>query len=611
MRTATVWSRTVPGAAMTLLLALGLAEAAPKRLSNDRVAIEAGDWGLVSLTDWATRATWHFRRDDFAVVLDGTTYDSGALAPPLRTAGRDGVTYAWKAGPFGVEVTYELKPTWRFVSKQIVVTGGPRAAYTVNSVTVWRAATVEVVRDAFVPALGRPTLGLGDHAGCLRFDGLTGLLALAQNPFLAVEHDANGFSVRYEPDMAWRSEYGPFVADRGLLAPYKLSGRRLPATMVPEWRMGAGTGDAPGPGGMDDAEVAAFTDLVRAFLLHRPERPTNIFVAWCANDYQIDIASADGRAEYKRLIDRAAEMGAEHVLFAPTNSELGRRELSVDDWSWENLLWLGLGQKIRRGEWDPASDAVPASVREMIDHASSRGLHLVAYVYPVLAFSQNPDWLATRPNDPTGKQYASLGYRALQDWLIETLVAFHRRTGISGFSFDHAFLGFDGPSRYAQWHGWRRVMEALRRRIPGIVIDGRQAYHQYGPWSWLAGSYPHPTYNDEQPESFVPFPDLQFRPRLGGAAALHRLSLPQLRLRAERDCSGVHHAPDRARRRHGQNARDQDRQGGDARPVPGARLGLSGVALFAALLHRHRRVEQRDRHDPGARHGGVRAVQRG
>ena len=42
------------------------------------------------------------------------------------------------------------------------------------------------------------------------------------------------------------------------------------------------------------------------------------------------------------------------------------------------------------------------------------------------------------------------------------------------------------------------------------MIDGRQAYHLYGPWSWLAGTYPHPTLNDEQPESFVPFPDLHF-----------------------------------------------------------------------------------------------------
>ena len=49
-------------------------------------------------------------------------------------------------------------------------------------------------------------------------------------------------------------------------------------------------------------------------------------------------------------------------------------------------------------------------------------------------------------------------------------------------------------------------MEELRRQAPDVVIDGRQAYHMYGPWSWLAGSYPHPTYADEQPESFIPFP---------------------------------------------------------------------------------------------------------
>jgi hypothetical protein len=100
--------------------------------------------------------------------------------------------------------------------------------------------------------------------------------------------------------------------------------------------------------------------------------------------------------------------------------------------------------------------------------------------------------------------------RSLQDWLIDELVAFQKKTGIGGFAFDHTFLGYEGTSRYAQWAGWRRVMEELRRRLPELAIDGRQAYHLYGPWSWLAGSYPHPTANDEQPESFVPFPDLHF-----------------------------------------------------------------------------------------------------
>src|SRR2546422_7227274 len=43
-------------------------------------------------------------------------------------------------------------------------------------------------------------------------------------------------------------------------------------------------------------------------------------------------------------------LGAEDVLFAPSNSDLSRREASVDDWSWEHVLWLALGQKIRSEE---------------------------------------------------------------------------------------------------------------------------------------------------------------------------------------------------------------------------------------------------------------------
>ena len=33
----------------------------------------------------------------------------------------------------------------------------------------------------------------------------------------------------------------------------------------------------------------------------------------CENDFQIDIATAEGRAEYKRIIDRAAELGLKQV----------------------------------------------------------------------------------------------------------------------------------------------------------------------------------------------------------------------------------------------------------------------------------------------------------
>ena len=130
--------------------------------------------------------------------------------------------------------------------------------------------------------------------------------------------------------------------------------------MIPEWRL-----DPPQPlgPGMDDGEIAAFTNLVRSFLLYKPEKPLKLMVGWCVNDYQIDVALPEGRAEYTRIIDRAAELGAEHLLFAPSNSALSRREESLDDWSWEHTLWLGLGQKIRKGEWDPRTSAVPPSFR--------------------------------------------------------------------------------------------------------------------------------------------------------------------------------------------------------------------------------------------------------
>ena len=210
-----------------------------------------------------------------------------------------------------------------------------------------------------------------------------------------------------------------------------------------------------------------------------------------------------------RSFDQASASGAQYVLYAPSNSALSRREQSVDDWSWEHVLWLGLGQQIRRNEWNPRTSPIPPSVSEMVDYARGKQLKLLAYVYPVLPFSQNESWIVPARGD-TKRKMANLGNRALQDWLIEELVAFHDRTGVAGYSFDHTFLTFDGASRYAQWYGWRRVMETLRRRIPDIVIDGRQAYHQYGPWSYLAGSYPHPTFNDEQPESFTPYPDLHF-----------------------------------------------------------------------------------------------------
>jgi hypothetical protein len=473
-------------------------------LSNTSLRAQFNANGLASLTDLATSRTYSLRRDDFSITLGEQTFDTRSLPAPRREVQPNSVTFHYAAGTYQLHVIYELKADWRFLSKQVSVTSLVAKSFTVGDVTLLRETLAERPVDVFRPGSAQPDLGTLEYGAAIRFADRSSLMLVVQNPFVLATVDQDVATLRYAPNMEWRAGFGEFTSDRALIAPVRLSGRRLPAQMSPEWS--PLTIGAPG---LDEAEVAAFTGMVRALSLYQPKAPVNVFVGWCANDYQIDVGTPEGRAEYTRLFDQAAAVGAQYVLYAPSNSALSRREDSVDDWSWEHVLWLGLGQKIRRKEWDPRSSAMPPSVQEMIIAASQRKLGLLAYVYPVLPFSHNPDWLVASRNNPK-KLAASLGSRALQDWLIEELVAFHARTGIAGYSFDHTFLTFGGTSRYAQWYGWRRVMEELRRRIPDIVIDGRQAHHLYGPWSYLAGSYPHPTFNDEQPESFTPFPDLHF-----------------------------------------------------------------------------------------------------
>jgi len=467
-------------------------------LSNDKVSAEFNDRGLVSLHDTFSRGTCHFTQDDFRITLGGQTYTGASLAAPTRKNTESTVRYSYAAGPYKLDVIYELAPAWRFLSKQIVITEAPAGKFRLDEIAVFTGSIAESIQEAKPISRRNQRLGTADYGAFLRFDRSRGLLMAAQNPFLTFDRDGGHVSLSYKPDMEWDIAWGPFEADRGLLAPYLLTGTTQPEAMTPEWQLGPGDARP----GLDEAEVFAFTEMVRAFLLYRPANPLNLMVGWCANDYQIDIAKPEGRAEYKRILDMAANLGAEHVLFAPANSEVSKRSESTDDWKWEYVLWLGLGEKIRRGEWDPATGAVPADVQEMLDYAASKRLGLLAYVYPILGFTQDAKWLT-----PDGKR-ANLGERSFQDWLIGALEGFYRHTGISGYSFDHTFLNLEGASRYAQWYGWRRVLETLRRDIPDIVIDGRQAYQNYGPWIWLAGSYPHPTSTDEQPESFVSFPDL-------------------------------------------------------------------------------------------------------
>ncbi|MCC7054499.1 MAG: hypothetical protein IT355_14615 [Gemmatimonadaceae bacterium] len=487
-----------------VLLAAGATAVRGQQLTNEHLRARFGPRGLTSITDVVASHTDHLGRDGFAITIGGTTLDSRTLPAPERERTADGMVYHFRGNAWQVHVTYALRPGWRFVSKQLRITALAARTFSVDSVTLLDLSLAAPPVSVFRPMSPKPSLGTLEYGAALRSGARRSLLVVAQNPFLRVTTSGSDVTMRYAPQLEWRVQYGTFTSDRALIAPVALSGRRIAAEMTAEWKP-----LEQGTPGLDEAEVAAFTGMVRSSFIYEPQAPLNVFVGWCANDYQIDVGTQAGRTEYLRLFDQAAAVGAQYVLYAPSNSAISRREQSMDDWSWEHVLWLGLGQKIRSGEWKTRSSQIPPSVQQMLDAAKQRKLGLLAYVYPVMPFSQDSQWLVPARGDAKRKA-ASLGNRALQDWLIEELVAFHDRTGIAGYSFDHTFLTYEGTSRYAQWYGWRRVMEELRRRVPGIVLDGRQAHHLYGPWSYLAGSYPHPTFHDEQPESFTPYPDLHF-----------------------------------------------------------------------------------------------------
>ena len=494
------------------LLVLSLAPSAPaadaaSTLENSFVRAEFNARGLAAIAEKASGRTVGFAQDEIAAFVGDDVVESDFLQPTLETTTATNRVYRIQSGRWTVRVSYELQPGWHFLSKQISVTGTGEREFRVRRFDLLRGRLDTAPADELRQR----------ETSFLRFGGKDaaathGLFVTLQNPFGQWKRQEARVSLGYSPDVVWKPGTNAYVSDRLCLGPYTPSGLTMPARLTPEWRfVPAGSADAGQR--VDMAEVDAVVDCARAFLLHRPTHAERVMVGWCVNDYQIDIGTPEGRTEYKRIIDQAAAVGAKHLLFDPANSVEAPQSENRDAWGWENLLWFTMGQKVRKGEWDPAKDKLPASVQEMVDYAKAKDIRFLAYVYPSLPFMQQKEWTSWVPNGkPGGYLGADTGQRSFQDWLIGKLVDFQKSTGAGGFSFDHWWIAYDETpsSKYAQWDGCRRVLTELRRQIPDVVVDGRQQYHYFGVWTWLAGTYPHPLVSDEQPESFPAFPDLHW-----------------------------------------------------------------------------------------------------
>jgi len=488
------------------------------RLQNEHITADFNDSGagICRLALANSPAALDLANESASLTIDGERLAVQGLKLTGTQLEKESVTYTYTAGSKQLQVRYEMKPAWNFVSKQLIVTLPADSGSRVNDVDVFRA-------DIKTPVAHEQKASSGSGAVFLRLGKpdakpLHGAFLAVQNPFLKWEHKGSQVALGYQPDVEWNATFGPFTSDRVCIGLHALTGREMPMHNLAEWKYLREPEHAfDGQPMLDQAEFDAMTRCVSAFALYRPEKSLRVHVPWGENDSQIDIATPAGRTEWKRILDQCAAIGVGNTLFTPANSELAPLSENADAWGWENCLWLGLGQKIRKGEWDMAKDPIPPSIQEMLDYAKSKQIRLVAYAYPTLGWKQNPEWTAWCGGKTGGNVGVDTGVRSFQDWFVEQLVAFQKRTGIAGYCFDHWWIAYepnkDGArpsSKYAQWNGCRRILEELRRRIPDCVIDGRQQYQQFGAWTWLGGSYPHPTTADEQPGSFENFPDLHF-----------------------------------------------------------------------------------------------------
>lgn len=510
---------TVPLAVAAVSIAMLAAPAIGRAGSLDNGVLSARfeDGALVRLA-LAGGGQIELAGESGSITIDGKTLAVPGLKRLDEQTTPDSVTFIYDAGEGRrLRVVYELKPAWHFIAKRLVLILPAGQEVKLDAVEAMRAQLTAAVAGEHKIADGSRGVFLRLADGQAGTEPRFGAFLVLQNPFMKWQRKDKHISMAYLPEMAWRADWGPFESDRACIGLHTMSGVRLPLRGPGEWKYVADPAKAfEGKPALDWAETDSLTRCVQAFVIRPPARSVRVHIPWCENDYQIDLATPEGRTEYKRIIDQAAAVGCQHVLFTPENSAVAQRKDNADAWGWENCLWLGLGQKIRRGEWDPAKDPIPPTVQEMLDYAKSKNVQLMAYAYPSLGFKQNPEWTQWCQGKTGGYVGADTGVRSFQDWFVGQLVAFQKRTGISGYSFDHWWIAYEAKdkltptSKYAQWYGCRRILEELRRLVPEVVIDGRQQYQWFGPWTWLAGTYPHPTTNDEQPGSFQNFPDLHF-----------------------------------------------------------------------------------------------------
>ena len=248
-------------------------------LRNDKIKVELDQKGLIAIEDLRLRKRIIFQSDRFSLTINNHALNNDSLsAIDIRQSGEK-IKYTYKIDPYTIDVEYELKSDWRFVSKQIFVNSLIKTDIRIKKIEVFNSEIFESPVSEYIPRTKRPQLGLKEYGAFLRFEDATGMFVVVQNPFLDYKREGKSLSVSYAPDMEWEFEYGPFSSDRGCIGTYRLTGQCVSAKLIPEWKWTGGIIPLTDEE-QDWAEIDAFTNCVKSFILNRPGKSVKINAAW-------------------------------------------------------------------------------------------------------------------------------------------------------------------------------------------------------------------------------------------------------------------------------------------------------------------------------------------
>ena len=209
------------------------------------------------------------------------------------------VTQAWKVDGGGeLNVIFQLQQGSPALTKQFHLKL-PTAA-TVDTVQLYGTSGFNISRSAgstWATDYGKPE-SLNRALGCHRCSDGHGVMVTVSNPFPQLKSSSPGTSILAGYGSVGIA-VGPakvFSSDLALIAPYKLG----KGWVRPHSLNGGADPSAQAPAMLNSAERDKFVEVVTSQLLYSPQDGVSTVktnVAWDENDYQIDLASTEGRAE--------------------------------------------------------------------------------------------------------------------------------------------------------------------------------------------------------------------------------------------------------------------------------------------------------------------------